>query len=555
MTAMAHGVNDSHGSAAAARPPTLRPYQAEAIAAVWRELARVRSTLLVAATGTGKTVTFAELARNQVSRSGRVLIVVHRDELIRQARRKCEAIGLWPDVEKGKERASTLAKVVLASVQSLRGARLTRWARDHFALVIIDEAHHAAATGYRAIVDYFDGAKVVGVTATAARADGKPLGEVFQSVAFTYDIRQAIRDGYLVPIVARRVVVESVDLRTVGMRAGDFAQDELADVLADERALRGVVVPLLEQARDRLTIAFCVNVAHAQALAGVLNQYRPGCARAVSGQTDDEEREHLLAAHAAGEFQFLVNCDLLVEGYDAPPVACVAMVRPTKSWARYVQCAGRGLRPSPETGKRDCLILDFTGQAGKNALVGPADCLSGAGQIPDDVRAEIERLLATAQLEIAAVVDQAEGEVAKRRASLRIDAVVRYHAEHIDPFVGAEPGDAAGRYASPTWKHEAASQAQLDALAAEGVVLSKLPALTRAEAWDLLSRIKSRRRKGLCSYKMARRLASLGWPDTRTLTHERALELRDKCLRLGWHPRTLADEPEVIAARTGTEAA
>jgi superfamily II DNA or RNA helicase len=196
--------------------PTLRPYQHGAIAGVHRELATHRSTLVVSATGTGKTVTFAELARLEVQRGGRVLILVHRDELIRQARRKCEAVGLWPDVEKGKQRANTLAKVVLASVQSLRGKRLARWARSHFTLVIVDEAHHATAN--RAIARSSS-------TSTARRSSasrqhpiaptGSGSARSSRASRIRYEIRQAITDEYLVPIVARRIVVDSVDLSTV----------------------------------------------------------------------------------------------------------------------------------------------------------------------------------------------------------------------------------------------------------------------------------------------------------------------------------------------------
>lgn len=494
------------------------------------------------ATGGGKTHIFSKLARTEVTRGGRVLILVHRDELIRQARRKCESLGLWPDVEKGKQRASSLAKVVIASVQSLRSARLARWSRDHFTLVIVDEAHHASAKSYEAVLEYFREAKILGVTATPHRADGKSLGDVFESVAYTYDIRRAIAEQYLSPIVAKRVVVDSVDLREVDMRGGDFAQDQLAKAMADERALRGVVVPLLEEARDRLTIVFGVDVAHAQALAAVLNQHRPGCARAVSGETDDDEREHMLAAHTAGEFQFLVNCEICVEGYDSPPVSCVAMVRPTKSWARYVQAAGRGLRPSPETGKRDCLLLDFTGTS-KHSLVGPADCLTGPNEIADDERAEIERLLGTGQLEIRSVMEQAKRETVTRRAAIKVNAIVNYHAENVDPFIGA--GDRAEQRIEPSWTEHAPTEKQIAALEKQGVTLSKLPkGFSMADASRLLGQLASRHRAGLCSYKAAKRLSSAGVRDTTKLSHERARELLDK-LRMGnWLPRSIANEPE-----------
>jgi superfamily II DNA or RNA helicase len=524
------------------KPPALRRYQHEAIAAARTSLLSHRSTLIVAATGTGKTVTFAELTRLEVSHGGKVLIIVHRDELIRQAAKKCEAIGLWPDVEKGKQRANTLGKLVIASVQSLRGARLLRWARTHFTLIIVDEAHHATATGYRGVLDHFDHAKIVGVTATPDRTDGVGLGDVFQCVAYRYEIRQAIDEGYLVPITARRIVVDSVDLSSVATRGGDFAQDQLSAVMAQETALRGVVVPLLELATDRQTIGFCVDVAHAHAVTDMLNRYRPGCARAVSGKTEDGERESMLAAHAGGEFQFLLNCDVLVEGYDSPTVACVAMIRPTKSRSRFVQCGGRGLRPSP--GKVDCLILDFTGTASKHRLVGPVDCLVGR-ELDDDIRDEIDRKLSSAQLPLDAVLDHATSEVERRRASMKITAIVRYHAEHIDPFIGEEDRSKMPPW-STAWEQEPASQRQLEALDRMGLTISKLPpSFSRADAWRLLCRINPRVDAGLCSYKMARKLASAGVLDTLTLTHGRARELMAMLSAGGWKPKTIENEPEV----------
>jgi superfamily II DNA or RNA helicase len=537
-----------------------RPYQQLADAAITRELETLnrRSTLLVMATGTGKTWSFVERTRRCKTHGGRTLILAHRDELIQQPRRKLEALGIHADVEKGKQRASLNAKVAIASVQSLRGARLLRFARDHFDLVIVDEAHHALAPGYRTILDHFDTAKILGVTATPLRADGAALGDVFETVAFRYEIREAIRDGWLVPIVARRIVLDGVDLSAVKTRAGDLAQDQLAALLETERAITGVVVPLLELAGDRPTVLFGVDVAHATRLAAALNDRRPGCARAISGETDDAERGSLLDGFAAGEFQFLCNCALLTEGWDAPHTACVAIVRPTKSWALFVQMAGRGTRPSRETGKRDLLLLNFTGTAGKHRLVGPADCLAGSelglDAIPDDVRDELDRLLGTQQIELEAVVASATASVAQRRAELARDAVVRFHAEDLDPFLGPEPQasreeyDVAPYRIPPEWARQPPDAKQLKVLDARGVTVSKLPpGFTKAQAAILCIRLERRITAGLCSLAQARALTRAGIP-TADLSFERAKELCTKLRIGGWRPWALQREPEYVAA-------
>lgn len=541
---------------------TLRPYQVAADAAIRREFDDLgrRSTLLVMATGAGKTVSFLEQAQRFRSLGGRVLILAHRDELIQQPRRKLEALGIVPDVEKGKQRASMNAKIVIASVQSLRGPRLARFARDHFDLVICDEVHHARARGYVDIFEHFIDAKILGVTATPDRADGLGLGiddgGTFESVAFRYEIRQAIRDQWLVPITARRVVVDSVDLSGIATRAGDLAQDQLAEIMETERAIRGVVMPLLELAGDLTTIVFGVDVEHARLLDQALNDERPGCSRWISGETEQAERDRLTEGHNAGEYQYLCNCDVLSEGYDSPRVACVAIAAPTKSRARYVQRCGRATRilgatleESVRNGKARALILDFTGQAGRHRLAGPVDCLAGSDQgmdaFGDDLRAELDALLGTQQIELEAALARADASAIARRAALDLDAVVSFHAEQIDPFLGSPPRAAAPQIAMG-WADKAPSDAQVKALDAAGVTITRLPpSFSAADATRLLIRLRARREAGLCSLAQAKRLHAAGIRGTAVIRFERATVLITKLREAGWgRPWVIWGEPE-----------
>lgn len=518
--------------------PTLRPYQREALAAIQRELAAHRSTLVELPTGTGKTVVFAADARDVAMSGGRTLVLVHREELRKQAQAKCTAAGLYTEAEQGKLRASLHARVVVASVQTLaREARLHRFPRDHFARVVVDECHHVVSDSYGVILDYFETAKVLGVTATPKRADGVALGEVLETVAYRLDLRQAIRDGWLASIVARRVVLDGVDLSRIKTRAGDLAQDELAEIMAQERAIRGVVEPLLDLAGARKTVVFGVDVAHAQRLAEELNRRLPGSARAVSGETGEDEREELLAAFSRGEFQFLCNCALLVEGWDEPSVECVAIARPTKSVGLYVQMVGRGTRLYP--GKRNMLLLAFGASAGKHRLVSPVDCL--VGDLPDDLRAELDLLLGRAARPLEAVIAEATGTVTQRRVEIAGEAVVRWHAEHVDPFFGQGELDDA---APPGWSEALATAKQRAQLAAEGVTVAKLPPrFSMADAARLLERIAGRRQAGLCSLKAARMIARAGI-DTRALSHQRAQQLLQQLRMAGWQPAALYAEPE-----------
>lgn len=535
-----------------AGPVELRPYQHAALAGIDRELARHDSTLLVLPTGCGKTTVFSVAAQREVRRGVRVLVLADREELLKQARDRLQLFGIDARIEQAG-RSAGAARAVVASVATMV-RRLDRYAPDTFGLIIEDECQHSPAASRTKIREHFRGAKVLGVTATPDRADGKALADVYQSVAFQYDIREAIRDGYLVPIAARRIVVDAVDLRSLKAgKGGDFVQAELAKVMEAERAVHGVVVPLLELAADRRTVVFAASVQHARMIAAAINERRPGAAVLIHGELESEDREQRLAAYAAGHYQFVCNVDVLTEGWDDPPTSCVAMVRPTKSRGRYVQAVGRGLRPSPATGKRDCLILDFTGTAGKHTLCGPADCLAGRDELADDVRDEIERLLGTAQLELSSVIANAEQEAAKQRAERQIAAIVQWHATEIDPFVGGTshvrvPDD---------WTNERANsaptQAQLELIETlttdhKGKIRiprEVLPAgFRRADAWRLLTILKQRERREMCTYAQAKLLHHRG-VDTRKLTKARAGQLITKLVAGGFRTSALVGEPEL----------
>jgi len=521
-------------------PTRLRPYQLAAIAAVRAQFeAGCRSTLLVLPTGTGKTVVFAEDARQLVRAGGRVLVLAHREELLEQAQSKLQDAGVRADLEQAKRRASSSSPVVVASIATLQRQRLTAWPRDWFRRIVVDEAHHAAAASYRAIIDHFTTAQVLGVTATPARGDGKALKEVFESVAYRYELRDAIRDEWLVPLRAKRVVVEGINLSNVRTHHGDLDQRELSEILSAERVLHETVGPLLEQAGSRPTIVFAVDVAHAHALAGIINRYRPGAALAVDGGAKRDERKAALQAFRRGEIQFLCNCALYTEGFDEPSIACVAICRPTKSWGLYVQMLGRGTRLSPETGKRDCLILDFVGNSGRHRLVGPADALAGGDVLSDDVRAEVETQLAgDGQLELETVLASAELEVSKRSGRIALIAHAAYRTKEIDPFLGdffqADP--------TGPWTREPVSAKQRSALKSAG--FEKLPDnLTKGEASKWLDAIQARHTKGLATVKQAR-LLERAKLDTSAMTAHRATELIVKLRRNDFRPWVLRGEPE-----------
>lgn len=179
----------------------LRPYQKEAMEAVFHEwgIGR-RKTLLVLPTGCGKTVVFAKIAEQCVKNGDRVLILAHRGELLSQAADKiAKAAHLGCAMEKAEESCQgSWFRIVAGSVQTLmRDKRLAQFPSDYFDAIIIDEAHHCLSGGYQKVLRHFEGAKVLGVTATPDRGDMRDMGEYFESLAYEYTLPKAIKSGYL----------------------------------------------------------------------------------------------------------------------------------------------------------------------------------------------------------------------------------------------------------------------------------------------------------------------------------------------------------------------
>ena len=211
----------------------LRPYQKEAVSKVEEEWQEGREkTLLVLPTGTGKTIVFSQIAKDCVNQGERVLILAHRGELLEQASDKIyHTTGLQTALEKAEHSCleEPFKRVVVGSVQTLmRDARLDRFDKDYFDTIIIDEAHHAVSQSYWNILNHFYDSKVLGVTATADRADMKDLGEVFDSLAYEYSLPQAIKDGYLCRIKAQTIPM-NIDLSSVRVH-GDFQADDGARI-------------------------------------------------------------------------------------------------------------------------------------------------------------------------------------------------------------------------------------------------------------------------------------------------------------------------------------
>ena len=320
----------------------LRPYQEQARQAIEKEWSSgVKNTLLVLPTGCGKTVVFSKVIEDQVKEGKRVLVMAHRGELLDQAADKLHKMtGLTCAVEKADQSClGTWNRVVVGSVQSLmRPSRLAKFNKDYFDAIIVDEAHHAVSDTYTRVLEHFNQANVLGVTATPERSDMRKLGSLFQSLAYEYSIVQAIKEGYLCKIKAQTVPLK-IDMNSVSVTAGDFSANEIGTAL--DPYLEQIATEMETVCKNRKTVVFLPLIATSQKFKNILINHGFKAAE-VNGNSDD--REQILKDFSDNKYNVICNSMLLTEGWDCPDVDCIVVLRPTKVRSLYCQMVGRGTR-------------------------------------------------------------------------------------------------------------------------------------------------------------------------------------------------------------------
>lgn len=501
-------------------PDGLRYYQREAYEATHESLSWHRSCLNVMATGLGKSVLFAALAKHW---DGNVLVLAHRDELVQQARGHLErATGEWVEVEQADFR-SHHARIVVGSVDSVKQERrLKRLGKDRFQLILVDEGHHYVAPSYRKPLDWWHDAQVAGFTATADRADDRALALIYEDVAYRMDIADGIGAGYLVPIEGKRVHLDKVDLRNVKTSGGDLNQTQLDAVMAE--AVEGIVKKTLDLYPDRKGIAFFPGVRSAEYAAERFNQLKPNSAIMVSGDTDPDLRRQLIGGYKRGQYQYLCNCQIATEGFDDPHTSLI-IPKLTKSRSLYTQMVGRGTRVLPGTvdgiegklnandrraaiarsKKQDLVILDFVGNSGRHTLIGPEDVLGGHYNTEEIKRAK-KKAEEHEGGDPQAYLEQARKELEELARAVESDVQAR--VEEFNPF-GVFNSKDIGKY-SVSQGFAPASDKQQAALVRMGMTEAEAAEASNQQARKILGAAAIRRKHGLAAYWQLRELKQHG---------------------------------------------
>ncbi len=544
-----------------------RIYQIEACAAILEEFKTVDSTLVVMPTGTGKTVLAAMVI--QAMQPARVMFIAHRDTLIFQGKRTIEEFtALGCQIEMASSTVDnelwTKADVILSTVQTqISGCdgkgRMTKFNPMDFGLLILDEAHHYTSAGWAKVVEYYKqnpNLKILGITATPDRADEVALGKIFKTVAFDYEIQDAIADGWLVPIDQQMVKIQDLDYSNVKTIAGDLALSDVANIQEREEICQGIVGASIEIIGTKRAIMFTASVKQAEMSCAIFNRHRDKMAEWVCDKTDKAERQRILKDFSAGKIQVVCNCGILTEGFDDVGVEVILMGRPTKSRSLYAQMIGRATRPLKgcvdgwdTAGERklsierslkpSCLVVDFTGNSGKHKLVTSAEILGG--KFDDETIAMATKKVKESKVPVR-MSDALYEAQEKRRLEAearaledelrkaRLVAQVKYISKKVNPFdvFGFEPERARGWDSGKTL-----SEPQRNILRRNDIDPDSFP---YNEGRQILNEIFKRWKEGKCTYKQAKLLKRYGKPTDCTM--QEASNMIDQIAKeQGWKKR------------------
>lgn len=339
--------------------PRLRPYQQKAVDSIREAYRKHRSVLFTLPTGGGKTFTFSYMAAGSIAKGKRVLLLVHRRELVDQASEAFRQFGVDRGViMAGRSGNSKSAQIGMVGTVSRRIGKI-----QPPDFIIVDEAHHTTASSYKAIIEAFPRSRILGVTATPQRTDGTGLGEIFSEIVIGPSVSDLVNIGALSP---HRIFVPpgQIDTSSIKTTRGDFDRTQLASA-SDRPSITGDAVSHYQRLCSGPAVAFCTSVKHAERVA---EHFRGAgiTAERVDGGMSRQDRARILAEFSSGKIRVLTSADLISEGFDVPAIEAAILLRPTQSVIIYLQQVGRALRPYP--GKDRAIILDHAGNSLRHGM-------------------------------------------------------------------------------------------------------------------------------------------------------------------------------------------
>ena len=336
----------------------LRDYQIKGIDDIIEAWKECRSILFQMPTGTGKTTLFCEIVRKFITEffpDKKVLIITHRKELVEQAfDRLVSDFHLTSGIIAASYIGIQSAQIQVASIQTLD--RRKQHQEDIFSLVVIDESHHALASTYKKLWNYYPSSKFLGVTATPIRTDGEGFEDLFERLVKSESIKWFIKNKYLAD--TRYFASHSPDLSNVRMREGDYDSTELSEIMQNNNIMADLVQSYIDFANDKKVIVFAVNRAHSTKIVEKYNSFGIP-AMSIDTYTQTEERIKIVNDFRNNKFKVLVNVNIFTEGFDCPDIDGVQLARPTRSLTLFIQQVGRCMRPYQ--GKLYGIILDNAG--------------------------------------------------------------------------------------------------------------------------------------------------------------------------------------------------
>lgn len=326
--------------------------------------------VIVAPTGSGKTIMASAIIRKEYEQFRNVLFLSHRIEITKQTHSKLALFDVPHGVIQADlpELARPMERVQVASIQTLtaRAIRSNRIELPPADLIVIDECHHCVAWSYRELVRRYPNAIILGLTATPCRGDNRGLGTDFGKMILAPQVPELIDLGVLVPTKVFAPI--EPDLKGVRTVAGDYNQKQLAERMDKTGLVADIVTTWHKFGEGRRTVCFASSVGHS---IHIRDEFIASGVKAehIDGSTPENERGDILKRLETGELTVVSNCAVLCEGWDMPEVGAIILARPTKSFQLYRQMIGRVIRACPEIGKANAIVLDHAGATFRHGLV------------------------------------------------------------------------------------------------------------------------------------------------------------------------------------------